>query len=120
MLALFDFCRSFGERLGWGAFVFLSTNDKCIDNSKGIIALDPREHNPRKHPWGIPASPTAVRCSCTPLHVSIAPSGCLPQWCTARRGTAKRGLDMQIRMGYDGVLGGLSGRWPSGGTGRKS
>jgi hypothetical protein len=45
-LALFDFCRSFGERLGWGAFVFLSTNDKRTDNSKGIIALDPREHNP--------------------------------------------------------------------------
>jgi hypothetical protein len=66
---------------------------------KGIVAPPPRERNPRKRSWGIPASLAGGRCSRAAMAAAPGRSGSLSQQLAARRSTEMRGLDMRLRMG---------------------
>lgn len=59
-----------------------------ISKTKPFLAWPLPERNPRKRPWGIPASPAGGRCS---RAAPAAPPACgcsLRKWRAARRGTA--------------------------------
>jgi hypothetical protein len=65
---------------------------------KAIVAPPLPDRNPKKRPWGIPASPAGGYASPAAMVAAPARRDCLPQRLTAGRSTAIHSLDMPRRM----------------------